>query len=274
MAALNEFWKQAWKRYVRLAPDAQRIHALLERHGETQASLINDHVAFRTFRLPGLGRHDLGKIFEAWGYRLSGDTLDFPEKKLQANYWIHPDPAQPKVFISELILDSFEKPLREWIEDLGDQARKRFPKLSADIFLEPSWNPVRFEDYQTFYPKSEYAGWTGAFGIQVNHFTVFVNRLKTFPSLQELNGFLKAEGIKLNQAAGEVKGTPSELLEQTSTEAQRVACEFADGIQQSAMGCYYEFARRYTIPGSGELFHGFIPKSADKIFESNFEKKK
>ena len=31
--------------------------------------------------------------------------------------------------------------------------------------------------------------------------------------------------------------------------------------------CYYEFARRYPLP-SGELFQGFVPASADKIFES------
>jgi hypothetical protein len=32
-------------------------------------------------------------------------------------------------------------------------------------------------------------------------------------------------------------------------------------------GCYYEFARRYAMP-SGQLYQGFIAKSADKIFES------
>ena len=31
--------------------------------------------------------------------------------------------------------------------------------------------------------------------------------------------------------------------------------------------CYYEFARRYPLP-SGEVFQGFVPESADTIFES------
>ena len=31
--------------------------------------------------------------------------------------------------------------------------------------------------------------------------------------------------------------------------------------------CYYEFARRYPLP-NGNLFQGFVAKSADKIFES------
>lgn len=274
MTELNQFWRRAWDRYVQLAPDADRIHTLLKKNGETDASLVNDHVAFRTFQLPGIGRHELGAIFEKWGYKLSGETLDFPEKKLKANYWIHPDRDQPKVFISELELGNFPADLQDWIRGLGEQACKRFPKLNENIFLEPSWDPIRAEDYERFYPKSEYAGWTGAFGIQVNHFTIFVNRLKTFGSLQDLNTFLKSNDLKLNQAGGEVKGTPSELLEQSSTEARKVPCEFAGGVKKEAMGCYYEFARRYTLPGSSELFQGFIPKSADKIFESNFEKKK
>jgi len=38
--------------------------------------------------------------------------------------------------------------------------------------------------------------------------------------------------------------------------------------------CYYEFARRYEDK-NGELYGGFIAKSADKIFEStDFYKKK
>ena len=270
---LEQFWKKAWSRYIRLCPEAERIHGLLIEHGETEPSIVNDHVAFRTFQIPGLTRHELGRVFEQWGYQLSGETLEFPEKKLLANYWIHPDPNQPKVFISELLLDSFSPELQAWIRSLGAEALKRFPKPTAEMFLEPTWAPIERADYERFYPLSEYAGWTGAFGIQLNHFTIFVNQLKTFASLQDLNVYLKGHGIRLNPAGGEVKGTPSELLEQSSTEARRVPCEFAGGERVEIMGCYYEFARRYRLP-SGQMFQGFIPKSADKIFESNFEKSK
>jgi hypothetical protein len=48
--------------------------------------------------------------------------------------------------------------------------------------------------------------------------------------------------------------------------------EFQDGMFEIP-GCYYEFARRYTDK-EGNLFSGFIAKSADKIFEStNFYNK-
>jgi hypothetical protein len=41
---------------------------------------------------------------------------------------------------------------------------------------------------------------------------------------------------------------------------------FADGTHR-VPSCYYEFARRHPLP-SGELFQGFVPASADKIFHS------
>ena len=70
----------------------------------------------------------------------------------------------------------------------------------------------------------------------------------------------------LNDAGGAIKGTPAEHLEQSSTRADSIEVAFADG-RARIPSVYYEFARRYPLP-SGELFHGFVPASADKIFES------
>lgn len=267
---IHEFLSKSWDRYSRLTPDAPRIHHLLEARGE---KVLNDHMAYRTFNLPGMGRLELGTVFEEWGYKKIDDDLDFPEKKLKANYWIHPDSSLPKVFISELLVDQMSPDLQKWIHGFTASSPLKNRKPTASDFLEPSWNPVRLGDYETFYAESEYAAWTAAFGIQLNHFTVFVNSLKSFSSLQELNAFLLDQGMKLNESGGIVKGTPEQLLEQSSTLARRIPWEFADDAEAQVMGCYYEFARRYPIPGTQELFNGFIPKSADKIFESTFEKK-
>ena len=99
------------------------------------------------------------------------------------------------------------------------------------------------------------------------------NSLKSFKTLEALDEFLKTQGFQLNASGGEIKGTPDELLEQSSTMAKKVDWTFAGGVRKPLMGCYYEFARRYVLPGTNKLFQGFIPKSADKIFESTFEKK-
>jgi hypothetical protein len=267
---LDQFLATSWKGYSELTPDAPKVEALFRSRGET---IINDHVAYRTFNIPGITRHDLGRVFENWGYKLSGEDLDFPDKKLKANYWLHEDPTLPKVFVSELELEKVSPALQSWIRSFAEPAARKVGKLKAEHLTTPNWEPVKFEDYERFYPESEYAAWTAAFGIRLNHFTVLFNSLKSFKSLQELDEFLKAQSFVLNASGGEIKGTPSELLEQSSTMARKVECAFAGGVRKPILGCYYEFARRYAMPGTDKLFPGFIPKSADKIFESTFEKK-
>ncbi len=263
---LRAFLARTWDRYRSITPDAGRVHALLESRGER---IINDHVAYRTFDLPGISRLEIGALFEPFGYERRED-LDFPEKKLKATYWIHPDPALPKIFVSELLLEQVSPALRAWIQELVAPARAR--KLSLASLLEPSWAPPSFEDYQRFYPESEYASWTAAFGIQANHFTVFVNELKSFDGIASLNAFLQSSGFELNASGGIIKGTAREGLEQSSTLARRVPWSFAGGESREIMSCYYEFAYRHPLEAGGPLFQGFVPKSADRIFESTFER--
>ena len=70
----------------------------------------------------------------------------------------------------------------------------------------------------------------------------------------------------MNDSGGEVKGTPEELLEQSSTIAYNKEITFSNGVH-TIPACYYEFAKRYPKK-DGDLFRGFIAGSADKIFES------
>lgn len=260
---LAQFYDRAWKSYAAITPDAPKIHSLLSARGE---KVINDHIAIRTFNIEGIGRLELGKHFETMGYQRQEGDLDFPEKKLKATYWCHPDKLLPKIFISELLLEKCNAELSTWVRGFAKQ------KSSAELFFERGWDPVRFEDYSRFYPMSEYAAWTAAFGICINHFTVFINELKTFDGIVSLNGFLKQNGFQLNSAGGEIKGSRSDCLEQSSTLARRIPWQFADGNSHEVMSCYYEFALRYPKPGSKELFQGFVPESANKIFESTFER--
>ena len=48
----------------------------------------------------------------------------------------------------------------------------------------------------------------------------------------------------LNESGGEIKGTPAELLEQSSTKAGILTVDFFEG-KHDIPSCYYEFARRY-----------------------------
>jgi hypothetical protein len=190
------------------------------------------------------------------------DRYRFDDKKLVARYWRHPDPALPKVFISELCIEELSAGAHQIIERLVRQK-------PADFALTPwagrPWT-VRRAEYESLLLESEYAAWVAAFGFRVNHFTVSVNSLTTFPDLQSLNAFLVDHGFHLNEAGGAIKGTPAQHLEQSSTLADTIPVDLA-GETVRIPSCYYEFARRYPLP-TGELFHGFVPTSADKIFES------
>src|SRR5690606_13895334 len=120
--------------------------------------------------------------------------------------------------------------------------------------------------YQRLLAASEYAAWVAAFGFRVNHFTVDVGALRSVAGLGELIAVLRDAGFELNDAGGVVKGSPAECLEQAATRAEQVDVDFSDG-RFGVPSCYYEFARRYPLP-SGERFEGFVPASANRLFES------
>lgn len=254
---VDDLLQTLWADYVASTPQAARIHALLEARGER---IVNDHVALRTFDL--IPMHQLAQPFEALGWVEQPARYRFDDKKLNARYWQHPDPALPKVFISELCIGELSEGARSAIAELLEQ-------LPADFAPAPwsgrPWH-VWHATYEGLLKESEYAAWMAAFGFRVNHFTVGFNALTTFADLAELNQFLVGNGFVLNHAGGTIKGTPADLLEQSSTRADIVDVAFADK-RARIPSCYYEFARRYPDK-SGALFQGFVPKSADKIFES------
>ncbi len=259
---VGEILDALWRDYVATTPQADRIHQLLAERGER---VRNDHIALRTFALPGLGIAALARPFEAVGWHKQPDHYKFADKKLDAHYWQHPDPSLPKVFISELRVGDLSAGVQQIIAALARQLPAGFDERADLPWAGRPWTITR-ADYELLLAESEYAAWVAAFGFRVNHFTVSVNGLTTFPDLESLDAFLIDHGFTLNEAGGAIKGTPAECLEQSSTIADSIVVDLADESVRIP-SCYYEFARRYPLP-SGELFHGFVPASADKIFES------
>ena len=263
MPALADLLSRLWEDYIRINPQARLIHRLLaEGRGET---VVNDHIAFRTFEDKRVNIDVIAGPFLQGGYQ-PRDAYEFADKKLRARHYEHPDPAMPKVFISELKTAEFSPALQAAVKNLVDQIPPGKPDAWDFCASGVPWKPVPYSVYQSLLAESEYAGWMSAFGYRANHFTIFVNYLKSFPTLQSLNDYLRAEGFALNTSGGEIKGSPADFLEQSSTLAPPFRVRFADGDHEIP-GCYYEFARRYPLP-TGQLFHGFVAKSADKIFES------
>ena len=92
-----------WNDYVSFNPAAKKIHDAFVAHGENPK---NDHIALRTIKHPKLGIDQLGRTFEKLGYSKKGH-YEFKEKKLFAWHYEHTDATQPKIFISELLLEQF-----------------------------------------------------------------------------------------------------------------------------------------------------------------------
>lgn len=254
-------FQSLWNDYIqRLCPEADRVHELLE-EGE---SLINDHIALRTFSNAPLGIETLAKPFIALGYKECGDYL-FESKKLTAKHYEHPDPMQPKVFISQLEVKRCSTELQGIVEKLVAQVDHK--KLIGNEFLYGGrlWD-ISYQDYLTLSKESEYAAWLSIHGYGANHFTVSVNQLNNFSTVKSVNDYLREAGFAINESGGEVKGSPAVLLEQSSTMADRVPVNFVDQ-NKTVPGGFYEFALRYPM-NNGELYQGFVAASADKIFES------
>ncbi|WP_417537683.1 DUF1338 domain-containing protein [Marinomonas sp.] len=263
-----DFFASLWDQYTVITPQAQRIQDLFKSHGET---VLNDHVAFRTFNRSPVSLEKLEPQLEAIGYKAYG-AFNFESKHLKARCYKHQtDVDSPKVFLSELLVEELPAHCQEIISKLVAQIPADAVQTPAIFWAGKLWETPTEAEYLALAEHSEYAAWLSTMGLQANHFTVSINHLKQFPTIEEVNALLLNEGYALNQVGGLVKGSPESYLEQSSTMADKVDYTFSDGVQKTIPSCFYEFARRHTMP-NGELFDSFIEGNADKIFDSTSAK--
>lgn len=262
MISLDTLLDKMWVDYCELNPAAKRIHDLFLGRGD---EVINDHIALRTFNHPRLGIESLAQHFKKYGYVEKGDYT-FVEKKLYAKHYEHPNENYPKIFISELELEKVSPFIRNTVNGLVNEVTDAMIKDDMFPMMGRPWK-MTYQLYAELAKESEYASWVAAYGFRPNHFTVNINRLKSFEQIEDLNKFIKTSGFTLNSSGGEVKGTTADYLEQSSTMASEIPVKFDDGSTHNLPGCYYEFAKRYPLE-NGKLYQGFVAKSADKIFES------
>lgn len=266
------FFKKCWKTYLQMNRSAQKVYNLLKKEGET---LENDHIAFRTWNNSNCNLEFFKKKLEKIDYKEAfpiNKRYNFVSKKLKATYFLGPSKNSPKIFVSELLLENFDNKFR----DIFTKMNLNLNEFDLDKMAEGyrPW-PIDYQSYLYLEKESEYASWIYAHGICVNHFTISVNSLKKYNNLNILNKFLKENNFLLNNSGPEIKGSEEDLLLQSSTMADSITKKFSDGnfvIPTS----YLEFAKRLPYPSGihqGELFQGFIPESADKIFESTIRLK-
>jgi hypothetical protein len=259
----TENFDNLWNEYTERTPSAQKIKELFSNKGN---KIYNDHVAFRTFDDARVNIEVLAKPFIAAGY-IESSEYTFEAKKLYAKHFEHAtDKNAPRVFISQLKTAEFSFELQAAVKNMIDSIPKEALTSGELVFKGRLWEQPSFDVYEKLQAETEYAAWLYVNGFCSNHFTVDVNKLDTFDSLQEVNEFLKDNGFKMNTSGGEIKGTPAQLLEQSSVLADKIPVAFKE-ITKEITSCYYEFAFRHAMK-NGELYSGFIAGSADKIFES------
>ena len=259
---LDTLFISLWKEYIKLTPQAKTIHELFQQ--QENHIITNDHIAFRTLSLKECNIDVLSKVFLDLNYERKEHYI-FKEKKLSAYYFMHKNPTYPKIFISELQLLSFDKRIQNIFKEIIKNIPLTIFKSSELIYSGKHWD-ISYKTYEDIYKISEYAAWFYVYGFCANHFTVYINDLKNFTNIKDVNTFIKKSGFKLNTSGGEIKGSAKELLEQSSTLAQVIPIKFKEGIY-NIPSCYYEFAKRYKNKNN-HLFQGFVIQSADKIFES------
>lgn len=258
----NALFENLWQNYKNVTPSAAQIHRILG--AEEGQAIINDHIALRTFNLQPVGLEALAEHFLALGYREGGE-YHFKGKKLYARHYEHADPEAPRVFISELLTEQCSPELQVVVKKLVQGITNQ--QVAEDSFLYSGrhWD-LDYDTYRKLLEESEYAAWLAAWGYRANHFTVSVNQLHNFETVADINQLLTNNGFTVNASGGDVKGSPEDLLEQSSTMADRVPVQFSDR-KMTIPSCFYEFALRYPKP-DGSLYNGFVAASADKIFES------
>jgi hypothetical protein len=252
----EQFLNKLWENYISYAPSAEKISKLF---GEV---VTNDHIAFRTFNLDKCSIRKQADYLSSYGYKVCGDYF-FEQKRLEAIHLENDNPVHPKIFLSQLRSEDFSDELRIIMKDVLNGMSEEEPEK---LFLGGrTWN-IDYTKYELLASESEYASWLYVWGFCPNHFTVSVNHLKSFNELDAVNSLIKTNGYKLNSSGGEIKGSIEELLEQSSTMADKVKVQFTE-LDTEVPSCYYEFAKRYPDT-NGRLYQGFVSKSADKIFES------
>jgi hypothetical protein len=259
----KEIFKRLWEQYSTMNPSVQKVHDLFIQEGEV---VENDHIAFRTFDHDEVNIDKLAIPFINAGYIYKMD-YHFEEKKLYAKHFEHSsDEKAPRIFISQLKTGSFSEFLQNTIKEAVSKIHQDILSSDEIVFAGNCWGQPSYDTYNKLRDESEYAAWLYVYGFTVNHFTVSINSLKKYDTVPKVNQLLKDNGFLINDSGGEIKGTPEQLLEQSSIKAEMIDVDFVEG-NYKIPGCYYEFAKRYPDP-SGKLYSGFIAKSADKIFES------
>ena len=156
------------ERYRAHVPDVDAITAAMVRHGlvADRREIENDHIAFRTMGVPGLGIASLEKVFLHYGYERR-DRYEFRQKKVWAHWYAPPGDRFPRIFISQLRVDDLSPEVRAIIRRYTDVVQSD-PVDGVDLddaaavvrFLHaPLWRTPTWADYERAWDGAGLSAW-------------------------------------------------------------------------------------------------------------------
>lgn len=221
-----------WRDFVGSTPQAARIRELLVARGE---HVHHDHLALRTIAAPGLGMDDIGRRFEAEGFR-PRERYRFDEAHLHARYWQHDDPNVPKIFVAELDAGALSPGARAIVDRLIAQLPPGFADRADPPWVGRPWTPA-YADYQSLIVESEHAARVAALGPGVDRCALDVGALITFPDLEALVAYLAEHAFRVDVRS-----------ERAMLRPDPIPVRFADVTARIPSGTYELAARYVPVP--------------------------
>ncbi len=185
-----------WSDFVQSTPQAERIRGLLTERGEW---LQHEHVALRTFAVPGIGNDAIAGAFEELGWVARQRSRKNPDG-VRTRRWEHPDPELPCVSISELAVGALSTRARGIVAALVAQLPPGFGARRELARAGRPWQ-VTHADYRALAMESAHAAWLAAYGFRAHHMAVDVTAMATFPDVVVVTAFLGDHGFGLDAAA-------------------------------------------------------------------------
>ena len=182
-------------RYLERVPAAGRVVDLIVKRGD---AIINDHIAFRSINIESILTIFIHLGYEVKMNHLTNRPFNFESKKLTAVWLKHPNPAAPRVFVSQFRYPEGSKKLQQivdrYLANWSDPIKAIDLNSADDInnYLHTAqWPTPTYNDYCSLQDESEYVSWVLYNKYYLNHFTLSVHHLDSFKFNDELDIVLK-----------------------------------------------------------------------------------
>lgn len=166
-------------------------------------------------------------------------------------------------------------PFTRWAHEAlqgNKTAADRLVAATVQELLSRPWSLPTTEDYLAVKEENQLLAWVLLHGRKVNHFGVSIHLDKRYQNLRSFNQEISgSQFVKLNNFAGEIKGTRMCGLEQSSTLGIEALIPTANGAVMAA-NSFIEFVWRFPVKDNpvywSDYYNGFIPKNANNVIES------